>query len=350
MGLRRFRSGDARTRHAGITHRRLIVVGAACATLALAGCGSSGGQITTTFTTTGSKAAAALGRGTPITGFKATGSKLPATATLAALPAAQKGVITQIQGVAGQPLSQQITTIDGDINSFWGGLFNKAKLQWPAMRQSLISTGTASAPNCQGDTTIAATDPWRLCDTPSGGTFYFPLPWVAQNVATDQSGVNLLLGMAEMWSNHVENLLGVTQAAQNGQIQPADYAEINVCLAGVYAYSVNDRQLFQTGDQQTFQNWYQRMSPEFTDVSAKDVSTQQLQQAFAAGLKSGNPGTCLPSSGGGGGGGGGGTTSQTATQTQSQTATQPPSTQTQPAGGGRGTGTIPLGGLSTSGG
>jgi predicted metalloprotease len=321
--------------------------------LALAGCGSSGGSGSTTSSSTAAKAAAGSAHVTTITGFKATGSKSPATATLTALPKAQKGVGAQIQGVAGQPLSQQITTIDGDINSFWGGLFNKAGLQWPAMRQSLISSGTASAPNCQGDTTIAATDPWRLCDSPTGGTFYFPLTWVGQNVATDQGGVNLLLGIAELWSNHVENLLGVTQAAENGQIQPAGYAEINVCLTGVYAYSVNQRQLFQAGDQQTFQNWYQRMSPEFTDVSANDVSTQQLQQAFAAGLKSGNPSTCLPSKGGGGGGGttsqtGTQTAPQTGTQTAPQTSTQPPTTQTQPSGGG--TGTIPLGGLSHSGG
>jgi predicted metalloprotease len=366
MGFSRVDPAHVREHRARITHRRLLMTGAVCATLAVAGCGSSGGQIRTTFTTTGSQGAAALGRGTPILGFHATGSKLPATATLAALPQAEKGVLTQVQGVAGQPLNMAITVVNSDINGFWGELFNKAGLQWPAMRQSLISSGTATASDCQGDTTIAATDPWRLCDSATGGTFYFPLPWVGQNVATDRSGVNLLLGTAELWSNHVENLLGVTQAVQNGKITPANYAEINVCLAGVYAYSVNGRQLLQAGDQQTFQNWYQRMSPEFTDVSAKDVSSQQLQTAFAAGLKSGSPSACLPSKGGasvgggGGGGGGGGTTSQTATQTSTQTvtktgtqtvthaATQPPSTQTQAAGGG--TGTIPLGGLSTSGG
>ena len=244
----------------------------------------------------------------------------------------QKGVITQIQGVAGQPLPMQITVVDGDINSFWGGLFNKAGLQWPAMRQSLIPSGMASAPNCQGDTTIAATDPWRLCDSPSGGTFYFPLTWVGQHVATDSSGVNLLLGTAELWSNHVENLLGVTRAAENGQLTPADYAEIDVCLTGVYAYSVNGRQLFQAGDQQTFQDWYQRMSPEFTDVSAKDVSTQQLQQAFAAGLNSGSP-SSLPAVQG------------RRCRRRNHLAHR---TQTRPSGGG--TGTVPLGGLSTSGG
>jgi predicted metalloprotease len=333
------RPADARMHRAGTIHRCLLVAGAACATLALAGCGSSSSSSSTTSasstsSSTSAVAAAATARTTTITGLEATGSKPAANATLAALPKAEKGVIAQIQGVAGQPLSQQITTIDGDINSFWGQLFNKAGIKWPSMQQSILASGTAQAPDCQSDQTITATDPWRLCDSPSGGTFYFPLTWVGQNVATDQGGVNLLLGTAELWSNHVENLLGVTQAAQNGQIQPADYAEINVCLSGVYAYSVNERKLFEAGDQQTFQNWYQQMSPEFTDVSAQDVSAQQLQQAFAAGLKTGDPSTCLPSNGGGGGGGG------TASQTTPQTTPQPSPTKTQ---GGGGTGTIPLG-------
>ena len=174
-----------------------------------------------------------------------------------------------------------------------------------------------------------------MCDSASGGTFYFPLTWIQQHVATDQGGVNLLLGMAELWSNHVENLLGVTTAAESGKISPATYAEVNVCLAGVYTYSINQQKLFEAGDQQTFQNWYSTMSPEFTDVSASDVSTQQLQQAFNAGFQSGNPGTCLGSGGGGGGG---------ATGTQSQTTPQQPTTQTQTSsGGGGGSSTIPLG-------
>jgi predicted metalloprotease len=339
------RPAGARMRRAGTIHC-LLAAGAACATLALAGCGSSSSSSSTTSSSSSSSSssAAAAANATPIKGLKTTGSKPAAQATLTALPKAQKGLTAQIQGVAGQPLTQQITTIDGDIYNFWGQLFNKAGLQWPSMKQSIVASGTVSAPDCQNDTTITPTDPWRLCDTPSGGTFYFPLTWVGQNVATDQGGVNLLLGMAELWSNHVENLLGVTQAAQSGKIQPAEYAEINVCLTGVYAYSVNDRKLFQAGDQQTFQNWFQQMSPQFTDVSASDVSTQQLQQAFQAGFKSGNPGTCLGSNGGGGGG----TTSQTGTQTTPQTGTQPANTQTQPSGGG--TGTIPLGGLSKSGG
>src|ERR1700734_3995908 len=101
MGFSRFGPAHVRAHRAGIMHRRLLVTGAACAALALAGC-ASGGQVKTTFTTTGSQGAAEIGRGTPILGFKATGSKSPATATLAALPKAGKGVITQIQGVAGQ--------------------------------------------------------------------------------------------------------------------------------------------------------------------------------------------------------------------------------------------------------
>lgn len=191
-------------------HRRLLVAAAAAAALALAACGSSGGSASTTSSATATRAAAASARATTITGVKATGSKPPATATLAALPKAEKGVSAQIQGVSGQPLSQQITTIDGDINDFWGQLFNKAGLQWPSMQQSIVASGTVPAPDCRNNTTITPTDPWRLCDAASGGTFYFPLTWVGQNVATDQGGVNLLLGMAELWSNHVENLLGVT--------------------------------------------------------------------------------------------------------------------------------------------
>jgi predicted metalloprotease len=347
MGQSRLRRADAWKRGAGTNHRRLLLAATACVTLALAaGCGSSSKSRSSTTHST-SKAAAVTAKATDIKGIVATGDTSPASASLNTLPKAERGLDPHIAGVSGQPLQQQISTIDVDLYNFWGRLFNKAGLQWPDMSQSFIASSPVQASDCgSSGGTIAPTDPWRLCDSSSGGTFYFPLAWVQQHVATDQGGVNLLLGMAELWSNHVENLLGITQAAESGKLPVADYAEINVCLAGVYAYSVNERKLFEAGDQQTFQNWYAQMSPEFTRVSAQDVSTQQLQQAFAAGLKSGNPGTCLPSKGGGGG-------QTTPQQTTPQTTPQPPATQTQPNGGGGGGGgggtTIPLGSNGSNG-
>jgi predicted metalloprotease len=358
MGQSRLPRADARKRGMGTNQRRLLAAATACATLALAvGCGSSShstststssastsssasgstttGQTTSASTSAGASASAGSAKTTDVKGIASTGTEAPAKATLAALPKASQGLTPHIQGVSGQPLAQQITTIDNNIDSFWGQLFNKAGLQWPSMQQAIIANSPMQTSDCGNSGSIAPTDPWRLCDSSNGGTFYFPLTWISQNVATDQGGVNLLLGMAELWSNHVENLLGITSAAENGKISPAAYAEINVCLAGVYTYSINEQKLFEAGDQQTFQNWYSTMSPEFTDVSPQNVSTQQLQQAFNAGFQSGNPGTCLGSNGSGGG-----------QQTTPQTTPQPPATQTQPSGGGGGGGggtTVPLG-------
>ena len=190
-----------------------------------------------------------------------------------------------------------------------------------------------------------ATDPWRLCDTPSGGTFYFPLTWVGQNVATDQGGVNLLLGMAELWSNHVENLLGVTQAAQSGKIHAGRLRrdqrlpDRRLRLLGQRTEAVPGRRPADVPElvSADVPGVHRRLGPGRIHPAAAAGVPSRLQERQSGHLPAVQRRR--------------GRWHHLADRHADHPAdwhTQPANTQTQPAGGG--TGTIPLGGLSKSGG
>jgi predicted metalloprotease len=317
--------------------------GAACAAgaviLALAGCGSSSSSSSTTST---SSSATATSSASAAAAVKATPKPIPGTASPASATPVAKAKLTKLRkvtksagngahlaGLGKLSLTQAVQEVSGDLNSFWSQEFASSGVQWPAM-QDVIVDSSAVQTQCSGRATVAPTDPWYLCDSPSGGIFYWTIPWMQQNIDTDAGGVNLAFNMAELWSFHILNLFGFTSQLQSGSEPAADWAQQAVCLTGVYVYSLNQRKLFEQGDEQTVNTFITSLSA-VNGITSPDVTGQQLQQAFVAGFNSGTPSTCDVGSSSSASGSG------TAT-TASPTPTPGTATQT-----GTGPTTIPLG-------
>jgi predicted metalloprotease len=308
------------------------VLGSACAlVVALAGCGSSSKKSSSTATTstpakTTTTTTAATASPQPIAGAVAspTGAVAPSQASLAKLKAVAKGaaVKAHLAGLGKLPLSQAVQEASGDINHFWSQEFASSGIQWPQMQDAIVDSQPVQTQCTSGRATVAPTDPWYLCDGQSGGTYYWTIPWMQRNIATDSGGVNLVFSMAEMWAFHIQNMFGFTDKLQQGQLSKGQWAQQTVCLTGIYARSLNDRKLFEQGDQQAVQSFLGALS-NVNGITAPDVSAQQLQQVFVAGFNSGQPSTCGIAAGGGGGGGS--TTNTTTTPTPTPTSPTPTS-------------------------
>jgi hypothetical protein len=272
-------------------------------TLALAGCGSSSSSSSTSSTSTSSAhAVAAHPHAIPAVASPA-GAVAPAKAGLRRLRRVAKGAgfAAHLAGLGKLPLTQAVQEVSGDLNKFWSSEFASSGVQWPAMQDVIVDSSPVQTQCSSGRATVAPTEPWYLCDGSSGGTFYWTIPWMQQNVATDAGGVNLAFSMAEMWAFHIQNLFGFTAQLQSGSLPKGQWAQQSVCLTGIYVRSLSDRKLFEQGDQQTVQNFITSLSG-VAGIGAPDVSSQQLQQAFSAGFNSGAPSTCGVSGNGGGSG------------------------------------------------
>jgi hypothetical protein len=278
------------------------------AVIALTGCGSSSSSSSHTSSTS---AATPHPRTIPSASAATAGAK-PDAGTLAKLRTVAKGghLTAHLGGLGKLSLTQATQVVSGDINKFWSQEFASSGVQWPPMQDVIVDTSAVST-QCSRST-VAPTDSWYLCDSTSGGTFYWTIPWMQQNIATDQGGVNLAFSMAELWSFHILNLVGATDQLQSGKLSSGAWAQGAACLTGIYARSLSDRKLFEQGDQQTVQAFVQALSS-IGGIGSPDVSGQQLQQAFVAGFNSGQPSGCGIGSGGGNSGnsGGGQTTTTT---------------------------------------
>lgn len=254
--------------------------------LGLAACGGSSKSTTPTTTTTHAVAAHLTAvRGVP----SAKSSIAPKTAGLAKLVVVHKALSPSIKGLDNVPIAQAIPMVSGDLNQFWSQEFASSGVQWPTSQDALVQTSPVQTPCTSSHPTIAPTDPMFVCFEGTTTQFYWTVPWMQQNVDTDPGGVNLSLAMAGMYSDDVQDLFGFYKQLQSGQMTPAQWQQQNVCLIGMYAKSVNDRNLFEQADVNTFKNWLNTI----TGGSSTGAATNaQLQQAFAAGYNSGMPSSC----------------------------------------------------------
>jgi predicted metalloprotease len=280
----------------------------------IAGCGgsSSSSSTTSTASSTTHTTSAVAAHLVVIRGVaSAPGAAKPTTAALIKLKPVPKasGIAPRISGLSTLPLQQQLSTLDGDLNSFWGQVFAKSNIQWPQAQEAFVSSAPVQTP-CTNKPTIAPTDPWLLCQS----TFYWTLPWIQQNIAP-KGDVVLAFDVGLFWSLHVQDVLGFTQALEQGQLSKAQYAAQTVCLTGVWVRTIGQRNLFEQGDTQTLQGIIDTLQG-VDGIGPPDVTQQQLASAFATGYHNGAPGQCAPSSSGGG-------SSTTTTSTTTPTSTTP---------------------------
>lgn len=277
----------------------------------LSGCGSSSSSSSSSTTsTTTSTASAVAARLTPIRGVKSPAGAVKASqASLKKLAPVPKGsgIAPRIGGLGKLPLQQQLSTLDGDINSFWSQVFAKSNIQWPQAQEAFVSSAPVQT-GCSNKPTIAPTDPWFLCNS----TFFWTLPWIQQNVEP-KGDVVLAFNVAIFWSFHVQDVLGFTKALQQGQMSKADWADQTLCLTGVWVRTVGQRNLFEQGDTQALQGIIDTLQG-VDGIGPPDVTQQALAQAFGTGYNNGAPGQCTGGSGGGG------------QSTTSTTTAAPPST------------------------
>jgi predicted metalloprotease len=253
--------------------------------MAIAGCGGSGHSSTTTK----GQAHAATGKPTKVAGVASPQNAVPASrAKLSKLVHVTRGASPHIQGLDNAPITQAIPTLSADLNQFWSQEFATSGVQWPTVDDNLVQNSSVSTP-CSKKSSIAPSDPMFLCYSSSAVNFYWTIPWMQTNVDTDPGGVNLALGMASMYADVVQTLFGYYQQVQGGQMSETQYQEQNLCLAGVYAASLNNRRLFEQSDVQTIKNWLGALSG---GTGSGSAGSQQLAAAFGTGFQSGSPAAC----------------------------------------------------------
>lgn len=233
----------------------------------------------------------------------------PKKGDLAQLTRVSKGLSPQIKGIDNVAITQAIPALSGDLNTFWSHEFASSGVQWPKVEEELVESQPVQT-TCNRTVSPTA-GPWQLCFGSGPGatyTFYWPVPWMQQNVDTDPGGVNLTLGMAGQYSDAVLDLFGFFGQLQSGHITASQFDQQNFCLTGIYARSLNDRNLFEQADIPTVNKWIRTLAG--SSASSQGQATgQQEAGAFVAGFKSGSPATCgVAPSGGGTGSGGTGTT------------------------------------------
>jgi len=200
------------------------------------------------------------------------------------------GLSAHIVGLDNAPLPQAIQTLSTDLNQFWSGEFARSGVSWPPVKDLLVQSAAVQT-GCAGRPSVGPSDPWYLCDAANGATFYWTLPWIQQNIATDPGNANLAINMAELWSFHIQNLFGFTKRLQQSKLSKGAWAEQAVCLTGVYVASLNNRQLLEQADVQTVGSFVDALSS-VDGIGSPDVNPVQLRQAFSAGFSGGQPGAC----------------------------------------------------------
>lgn len=279
--------------------RATFLIAASALVAVLAGCGSSSSSssssATSSATTSAASAASSSSAAAPPATTTVPGTAAPSGAESPKQAGLKKLVVVHlpkftahIVGLDNAPITTAIPLVSTDLNKFWSTEFANSGVTWPTVQDVLVSNAPVQSQAC--GITVNPTDEMQLCYDGSTATFYWTVPWMQQNLDTDPGGVNLSMGMSAAYSNAVLDLTGYYDQLKSGQITEAQWEQQNLCLSGIYARSLDERNLLEKADITTLQNFYNALSGD-----SQGATAQQMQSAFAAGFNSGSPATCLPS-------------------------------------------------------
>lgn len=271
---------------------RALASGALMLSVVIAGCGSSSSSSSKSTSPTASTATTAAKAG-PAQLKTIKGVAAPAGAAKATPKALKKlpkvvqhtGPAAHIKGLSNQPLANQVSALDANLNGFWGQAFAKAKLQWPQTQEALIQSSPVQT-GCSSRPMLAPTDPPLLCNN----TFFWPIPWLQQNV-DPQGAVALAFTASILWALHADDVLGNTQLLQQGKTSKADYGNQVLCFTGLWARTLSQQNLFEPGDAQAAARFFSSLQG-VDNITAPDVTPQSLTAAFFKGFKSGTWNSC----------------------------------------------------------
>jgi predicted metalloprotease len=216
------------------------------------------------------------------------------------LPALRRGETTgqlpAIRGSAGLSLAEWLHAVNTDIATFWRTSFNAGGLSYTAPKEVIYNQPISdacgrldpkdSAAYCSLDQTVLLALPYE------GGLF------------RDFGDTAVAVSVAHENGHHVQNLLTIKRrffdapkGASNPVVLRSRAFELQAdCLAGIWAFSVGARGLFEQGDVE--EGLFSRNAlGDPPGTSPKDPqahgSGPQRARAFQRGLESGNPDVCL---------------------------------------------------------
>ncbi len=256
------------------------------AAAALGGCGSSSSSSSTTSSTT------TTARTTPASGaHKLAGSATGAKAGLSSLDRLPRGrrqvVQAHFTGLSGLALPDKLSTLAGNVASFWAMEFRGSQLQLPPATLNVID----ATPVACGATQLTTTDPPLYC-VPTQ-SLDLTVGYIQNNVAPIGDAALALL-VSDIYGYHVENVLGAF--SQSARLSPVQLAEMDSCFSGTYFYYLQAVHALGPGDEAAVNKLLTQIAPvSSSQGSAASVTSDQLTTAFNVGIESqGNASVCLP--------------------------------------------------------
>lgn len=256
---------------------------------ALGGCGSSSSSSSTTHTSTGTSTTATNSGTGPNTTRGLPGSPAGAKATplsLAHVRIERPAVRPQFHGLENLTLTQKLTTLSGQVASFWGQAFQNSHLQLPPSNVTVVDQ---TAVTC-GSQQIASSDPPQYCR--QDGSIALPLQFIDRSVAPIGDAA-LALVVSDLYGYHVEDALGLL--APSAALSPADLEKTDSCLSGVYFLVLESQHTLTAGDESAVNTLLTAKAGPSGASGGTGVTASDLTAAFNKGIESRlRASVCLP--------------------------------------------------------
>jgi predicted metalloprotease len=204
-----------------------------------------------------------------------------------------------VLGSQPQDMSQFLTAVTQDVDTYWTGVFKDAGRPEPRVSYAWIPSGQAAssacgnqgetaAAYCPGDDTIYISE-----DFATGiydGTLDQSLPGSSQGYGRTVGDFSVAFIIAHEYGHEIQDELGLYQ--KYGNQLPTMAFELQAdCYAGTWAKSASDQGRLQDGDVQEALDTALAVG-DFSSDQGHHGTPDQRAEAWNTGLKSGSPSSC----------------------------------------------------------